>query len=223
MFTPDGKKLGEVDGVHLLDGSETVSGIAEATGIYLIEVRSSEKTAKTGRYEVKVEELRAANTEDKYRVAGETIFREAKQLKDGTLDAKRKSIEKYYEALELYRRATYRNGKAQTLKISAGYWALGETRKALEKYNESRPLSRAVGDRSGEANTLNNIGKTDQSMGEPQKALEKFNEALPILRALGDHRGEGVMIINIGRVYQEMGEKQKALEKYNEALPICER
>ena len=146
LFTPDGKKIGEVDSDHLIEGSETISAIAEATGAYLIEVRPSEKTAKTGRYEIKVEELRAATAEDKYRVAGEAIFREAKQLENGTLDARRKSIEKYYEALELYRRASDRNGEAQTLNnIGEVYWSLGEMQKALEKYNEALPLRRAVG------------------------------------------------------------------------------
>src|SRR5262245_47862415 len=93
LFTPDGKKISEADSEHLIEGSETVSVIAEASGAYLIEVRSPEKTAKAGRYEIKVEELRAATAEDKYRVAGEVIFQEAERLQDGTLEAKRKSVE----------------------------------------------------------------------------------------------------------------------------------
>jgi hypothetical protein len=88
LFAPDGKKISEADSEHLIDGSETVSAIAEAPGAYLIEVRSPEKAAKTGRYGIMVEELRAATAEDKYRVAGEVIFREAERLKDGTLEAK---------------------------------------------------------------------------------------------------------------------------------------
>src|SRR4029434_2385670 len=97
LSSPDGKNVIEVNSDPSIEGSETVSTIAEAPGAYLIEVRSPEKTAKTGRYEIKVEELRAATAEDKYRVAGEVIFREAEQLQKGTLEAKRKSIEKYHE------------------------------------------------------------------------------------------------------------------------------
>src|SRR6266545_3883038 len=152
LSTPDGKKIGGADSEHLIERSETVSAIAEAPGAYLIEVRSPEKTAKAGRYEIEVDELRAATAEDKYRVAGELIFREAEQLRNGTLEAKRKSIEKYHEALELYRRATDRNGEAQTLSnIGEVYWSLGEMRKALEKYDEALPIRRAIGDRKGEA------------------------------------------------------------------------
>src|SRR6266498_5654816 len=219
LFTPDGKKIIEADSEHLIQGSESVSAIAEVPGANLVEVRSPEKTAKTGRYEIKLEELRAATAEDKYRVAGESVFREAGMLKNGTLEAKRKSIEKYHEALESYRRAGDRRGEAETLSnIGEVYYLLGETRKALEKFNEALPIRQGAGDSGGEAETLNSIGAVYQSLGETRKALEKYNEALPLRRTVGDRRGEATTLINIGSVYYSLGEMQKALEKYNEAL-----
>ena len=221
LFTPDGKKLGESDFEQVTEGSESILAISEAPGAYLIEVRSLEKTAEAGRYQIKVEELRAATAVDKYRVAGEALFREADQLRNGTLEAKRKSIEKYHEALELYRRAGDHSGEAVTLaSIAWVYSSLGEMQKALEKNNEALPILQAVGDRNEEAVTINNIGLIYQSLGEMQKALEKFNEALPISRAVGDRSGEAFTINNIGTIYQLLGETQKALEKYNESLPI---
>jgi CHAT domain-containing protein/tetratricopeptide (TPR) repeat protein len=221
LFTPDGKKISEVDSNPTIEGSEIASAIAEAPGAYLVEVCSPEKTAKTGRYEIKLEELRVATAEDKYRVAGESVFREAERLKDGTLEAKRKSVEKYHEALELYRRASDRRGEARTLNsIGIVYRAMGEMQKALEKHNEALPISRALGDRRGEASALNSIGVVYWSLGEMQKALENYNEALPIIRAAGDRRGEATILYSIGIVYRAMGEMQKALEKYYEALPI---
>src|SRR5262245_31022388 len=112
LFTPDGKKIGEVDGEQMTVGLETISAIAEAAGAYRIEVRSADKTAQTGRYEVKIEELREATAEDKYRVAAESLYREGERLSQGTLEERRKGIEKYQEALELYRRAGDRKGEA---------------------------------------------------------------------------------------------------------------
>jgi tetratricopeptide (TPR) repeat protein len=221
LFAPDGKKISEADSEHLIEGSETLSAIAEAPGAYLIEARSPEKTARTGRYEIKVEELRTADAKDKYRVAGELIFREAEHPQNGTLEVKTKSIEKYHEALELYRRATDRNGEAVTLNsIGEVYKSLGEMQKALEKFNEALSIFQATGARRGKATTLNSIGEVYRSLGETQKALEKYNEALPISRATGDRRGEAITLNNIGLIYRALGETQKALEKYNEALPI---
>src|SRR5262252_2724518 len=60
LFTPDGKKVGEADIEKATVRSETISTIAEATGAYRIEVRSAEKTAQSGHYEIKIEELREA-------------------------------------------------------------------------------------------------------------------------------------------------------------------
>jgi CHAT domain-containing protein len=221
VYAPDGKKIGEVNSVQMTVESEMASIIAEIAGAYKIEVRSPEKTAKTGRYEINVEALRDATTTDNYRISAQSIYQEAEQLEDGTLEAKRKSIEKYHEALELYRRADDRKWEATTLtNIGAIYGSLGEMQKALEKYNESLPLSREVGDHKEEVATLNNIGQAYRYLGEMQKALEKFNEALPIKREVGDLREEAVILNNIGVVHGSLGEMQKALEKFNEALPI---
>src|SRR5262245_45778370 len=99
LFTPDGKKAIEVNNPYGSEGEETLSLISEVDGPYRMEVRSVEKTAKRGGYALKVEELKEATAEDRYRVTAESIFREADKLSDGTLDEKRKSIEKYKEAL----------------------------------------------------------------------------------------------------------------------------
>src|SRR5262249_42831228 len=54
LFTPDGKKIGEVDDERATVRAETILAMAEAAGAYRIEARSPEKTAKTGRYEIKI-------------------------------------------------------------------------------------------------------------------------------------------------------------------------
>src|SRR6266508_203085 len=219
LFATVGKKIGEVDSEQATVGEETISVIAEATGAYRIDVHSAEKTAQTGRYEIKTEELREATAEDKHRVAAESVFREAEKLRRGTLEEKRKGIERYHEALGLSRKAGDRSREAVTLNnIGEIYWSLGDMQKALEKFNEALPLRREVGDRRGEAVTLHNIGAVHRSLGEMQKALEKFNEALLLRRGVGDRGGEAATLNNIGSVYSSLGEMQKALEKFNEAL-----
>jgi CHAT domain-containing protein/Tfp pilus assembly protein PilF len=221
LSTLDGKKIFESNLERAVEGTEAISTISDSAGEYLIEVRSPEKTAKPGRYKIKAEELKTATAEDRRRVAGESIFREADRLSGGTLEDRRKSIEKYNEALELYRSASDRNGEAVTLNdMGVVYQSLGEMQKALEKYNQALQLRRAVGDRFGEAVTLSNIGLVYQIQGEAQKALEKYNEALPLRRAVGDRTGEAVTLNNIGGVYRSLGELRKALEKFNEALPL---
>src|SRR5262245_39621023 len=192
-------------------GVETVLAIAGAAGAYGIEVRSAEKTAKTGRYGIKIEELREATAEDEHRVAAEPVFREAEELVQGTLEEKRKSVEKYHEALELYRRVGDRSKEAAIHnKIGWAHRYLGEMRNALDEFNEALQLSRAVGDRREEAMAINGIGAAYWAVGEMRKALEKYNEALQLRRAAGDHRGEAHTLSNIGLVYWRVGELRKA-------------
>src|SRR5262245_46167442 len=221
LFTPDGKKIIEKDSEHVVERSEAISAIAEATGAHRIEVRSAEKVAKTGRYEIKVEELREATAKDKYRAAAESLSREAEQLRRGALEEKRKGIEKYQEASELYRRAGDSREQAAALNnIGVIYHSSGKLQKALEKHNEALQIRRAIGDRRGEAITLDDIGVIYHSLEDTQKALEKYNEALQIRRAISDHQGEATTLNNIGQVYRYLGEAQKALDKFNEALSI---
>ena len=222
LYTPDGKKIDDVDSAHATAEAETISAIAEAAGAYMVEARSAEKTAQTGRYEIKVEELREATVEDKYRVAAKSVYREAEQLKNGATEDRRKSIDKYQEALKLYRRAGDRRGEAETINnIGEIYYNLGEKQKALETTTEALPIFRAAGDRGGEAVALHNIGAVNRSLGETQKALEKYNESLAISQAIGDRNLEVATLGGIGAAYWALGERRNALEKHNEVLTIA--
>src|SRR5215813_1518258 len=215
LSTPEGKKIAEANIKHVSEESETVSAISELAGAYLIEVRSAEKTAKPGRYEIKIEALRTATAEDRYLVVGDALIREAKSLGGGALEARRKSIEKYHEALDLYRRASDTGRQAATLvNIGMVYSSLGEMQVALESHREALTISRATGDRMNESDALSNIGSVYWSIGETQKALQNYTEVLAISRAIGDRGGEAVTLNNIGSVYWSIGETQKALEKY---------
>jgi len=221
LFTPDGKKVAEADIEKATVRSETISAIAEATGAYRIEVRSAEKTSGAGRYEIKIETLKMATAGDKYHVVADLVFREAKQLENGPAEDKRKSIEKYQEAFELYRKAGTRKRIPYALNnMGMVYLSLGEPHKAMDRYNEALPICLELGDRNGEAITLTNIGTVYWSLGETHKALAKFSEALPLSRAVGDRVGEADNINNIGVIYHVLGELHKALEKYEEALRI---
>ena len=121
LLTPGDKQIGDVDVERGAAGTETILAIAETAGAYRIEARSPEKAAKTGRYEIRIKELREATAEDKHRVAADSVFRETEKLKRRTAEEKRKSVERYYEELELYRRAGDRSMEAVTLSsIGAG-------------------------------------------------------------------------------------------------------
>jgi CHAT domain-containing protein/tetratricopeptide (TPR) repeat protein len=220
LYAPDGKVVSSMDSPNGNFGLEQISTIAEAPGIYRLEVASGDKNVPAGRYRVTVEPMRAPSDPDRARITAERMFFEAYRLhRQGSADSLRMAIQKYLASLPLWRTAGDRYEEALTQQgIGSVYSDLGEKQKALEYYNQALPLMRAVGDSAGEAITLSNIGVVYDDLGQRQKALEYCNRALPINREVGDRRGEAETLNNIGAVYHHLGQNQKALDCFNEAL-----
>ncbi len=152
----------------------------------------------------------------------ENLFEEAETLlEQGTAESLKAAIEKFSEALSLFRAAGDNSGEARALhQIGFICDSLGEKQKALDYYRQALPLRRAVGDRLGEAITLSNISNLYDSLGEKQKALDYYSQALPLHSAAGYEGGEAITLNNIGTVYYSLGEKQKAFDCYSQALAI---
>ena len=219
----DGKQIVEVDNnLSGTRGMEVVSLVAEVTGDYLLKVRSLEKGAAAGRYELRLEELRTATDADRTRVAAERSYVAGAQLQaERTGDSRRKAIERYGEALGLMREAGDRRGEAMTItNLGAIYHLLSEPQKALEPLGQALTIWRAIGDHHLEAITQTINGRVYYALGEPQKALESYNLALPVMHAVGDQSGEAVTFMQIGSVYRLWGESQKALDHFAQALPL---
>lgn len=219
LFGPDGKQLTEVDSPNGTQGPEPVSVIAEVAGNYRIEVRSLEKDAAPGRYDVKLKELRKAKLEDRSRIAAERAFAEGEQLRlQGKVESLRKAIAKYEEAIPLWRVVGDRAGEAGTLNIlGTVHQRLSNDSRALDYFEQALTLRRVIGDRLGEAITLSNIGSVYHRLDEKPKALEYYEQALKLQKATKDRNGEAITLNNIGAAYKDLGEKQKALEYYEQA------
>ncbi|MBW4494303.1 MAG: CHAT domain-containing protein [Oscillatoria princeps RMCB-10] len=154
--------------------------------------------------------------------AAQKLFEEGVQLRNqGTAESLRAAVEKYFQALPLFRAAGDKRGQATTLyNMGVVYQSLGEKQTAVNYYSQALLLYRALGDREEEAGTIYMIGVVYHSLGEKQKALDYYNQVLSLIRALDDRRWEAVTLNNIGAVYESLGEKQKALDYYNQSLPI---
>jgi len=220
----DGKKVAEIDSPNGKLGPEHVYWIAETSGLYQLEVRSWNKDAATGRYEVNIIETRLATHEDASRVAAQKAFAEGMQLQGlRTADSVKRAVNKYEEALNLWTATNDMVGQANTLnKLGGAYFSAGEPKKALEVQLHALQLMRALENRIGEATARFNIGTVLDYLGEKHEALVYYDQALSIHRAVGDRWGEAVTLTNIAVAYDSLGEKQKALGYFNTALPLLE-
>jgi CHAT domain-containing protein/tetratricopeptide (TPR) repeat protein len=220
LYDSDGKKIAEIDSPVGSQGMEPVSLIAETSGNYRMGARAWLKSAPRGRYEVRIEELRAATSRDKTRIAAERAFAEATLVSgQGTAESTRKAIEKYLESFQIWQTLGIPQQEAYTLIVIGHHHSrLAEYHKALDYYERALPLSRGAGDRSGEAMALYNMGLVHNYLGDHQKALELYNQSLLIHRASGNRSMEAATLGNIGAVYSNLGEQRKALEFFNQAL-----
>src|SRR5262245_50643287 len=101
---PDGQKIVTLDTPSGDLGPEPVSVVAEVSGTYLLEVTSLDNDAPKGRYQLKLDELRTATPQDKSRITAQQAFTDAKPLRNQrTRESYRKAIQKYQEALNVWR------------------------------------------------------------------------------------------------------------------------
>lgn len=223
LLGTDGKPLLEVDNnLSGTRGIEAVSLIAEVSGTYVLNVRSLEKGASAGRYEIRIEDLRTATEADRTRVAAERSYFVAAQLQgERTGESRRKAIEQYGETLRLMREARDRRGEAMTLtNMATIYNVVSEQQKALDHLSQALIVWREIGDRHLEALTRLINARILYTVGEPQKALESCSLALPVMREVGDQSGEAGTFTQIGTAYRSLGEPQKALDHFAQALPL---
>jgi CHAT domain-containing protein/Tfp pilus assembly protein PilF len=223
LLATDGKSLLEVDNnLSGTRGLEVVSLLADAGGDYPFTVRSLQKEASAGRYELRIEDLRVATEADRKRVAAErAYFAGTKLLKERTTESRRKAIDQYGEALRLMREAGDRRGEAMTLtNIGMVHNQLNELQKALDNLDQALSVWHVVGDQHLEAITLTLKGGVYYWLAEPQKALDAYNLAVPVMRAVGDQSGEVWAFTQMGNAYRLAGESQKALDHFAQALPL---
>ncbi|MGH7596458.1 MAG: tetratricopeptide repeat protein [bacterium] len=220
LLGPDGKQIIEVDSPNGTQGPEPISWLTEAAGSYRLEVRSLHKDAPSGRYKVRIEELRTATLQDRDRIAAEKTFAEGNALRaQPKAEFLRKAIAKYEETLPLWRTLGDSSKVANTLvNIGEVYSVFGDNQKTLNYLVQALPLQQAIADKRGEAETLNSIAITYLNMGQLQKGLDYLNQALPLTQAVGDSSGQATTLNAMGSVYNNWGEGQKALDYYGQAL-----
>jgi tetratricopeptide (TPR) repeat protein/CHAT domain-containing protein len=222
LIGPDGKRLLEADSPVSTQEAEWITYVTVASGLYKIEVRSVDKGAPAGRYEIKVEEQRKFVSGDEARLSAQRLFAEAKNLYDeGKADSYRKAIGEYEEALVLYRQAGRRREEAVTLNCAArAYTFITDYKAALEHYNKALSIYQEMRDAHGEGVTLNGIGYVHHVMNRYDEAIRYYEEALEARRRVGYRAGEGKTLTNLSLAYGSLNRYDKAVVYDGQALEI---
>ena len=175
VFAPNEQKVFEVDSPNGANGPEPVYLLGETPGPYRLEIRSLEPTALAGKYEIRIQALRAPEEKDLLLIQALRLSADAGALRQkGDGDSVRLAIEKYEQALPLWRIAGDKSKEAETLS-NLGYLYfnyLGDSLKAREYHEQEAPLQHELGDEYSEATAWNNLGYAYNSLGDLSKAEE---------------------------------------------------
>jgi CHAT domain-containing protein/Tfp pilus assembly protein PilF len=218
VYRPDGSKLFQIDSPNHDRGFEPVSLVADPPGTYRVEVKS--QTKPTGRYEIKLEQLRVSTEQDRIRVAALKLSMDAKALRDQrTADSLQHAIEKYHAAINIWRTVNDELMEAYMLhEIGLLYGDTGDYQKALDAYEQAGRLYKTLGIRRGEASILSNTAWVYGEIGDDQKTLETYDQVATIYRTIGDV--DPVTISNIGSEYARLGEYKRALDTHQRVLAM---
>ena len=219
IYTADGTKVARVDMPNGDKGIEPVFFVAETSGAYRVEVMStSPKIA--GNYEVKLEELRTATEPDRNRVAAQTLFTEAKALRnERTRQSYQQAIEKYDAASVIWQSLNEKLLQAFTFhEVGNIYGDIGEFQKAIDSHTEAAALYKEAQNPRGEAAVTVNIGWIYGELGDTQNRLAMYDRAAAIYLTVGDI--DPVLISNFGTTYAKLGQYQRALDIHLHVLEI---
>ena len=225
LVGPDGAKLAEAASTLTRRGGDRLSFVAVVGGVHRIDVGPAGKSARSGRYEIRVEELRFPTDEDRTRLAAEAAYIEAQALR-GTqkAEALRSAVARYEEAIRLSQSlgdAVLESDALNNLALTWDY--LGDYPKAIGLYETALQRARALGDGRREASTLSDLGVVLRISGETRRAIDNYERAVPLWRAAGDLAGEGRTLHNLGSAYWIIGDYDRALDYQQQALAVREQ
>lgn len=221
LRAPDGREIAKIDSPSGRQGPEQLFEVIDTPGLYRLEIFSQEVSNHEGSYEILLDPPRVTGEEDLRHVRAFHIFQEGEALRrQRETVAARQAVEKYREALTLWRELGRREWEAESLARIASVQQrdLREMEEARATWREALPLFRALGQRDQEGMALDRLGRIEQYQGHLQEAIDLHLQAIAIFQELGETGLEAAAQNNLGGSYSLAGEAQKGLDAYRRAL-----
>ena len=228
IFGADGKQIVNFDAEARPNGTEKIEFAAKTGGVYRLEVARVYKLLPTGKYEIRLKEIRAADEANLALLEDRTLFAESLRLFNAG---------KYAEAREVIERAIENRTKTVGLENPSTLNALSHLARILNaqgKPDEAIEINRrvlAAKEKILDANhpdialSLNYIAANYRSKEDFQNAISYYERAIAIWeKALGQlHPTVAANIISLAGIYSELGDREKAIELNERALAILEQ
>ncbi len=205
----------EIDSPNGTKGFEVLPLVASETGVYKLEISSSEVDTPKGDYVILRDALRIATEQDRQKFEAQQAFAQGKNSTSPP-DA----LKLFQKAAELFQKVNDKKGSADSF-TEVGFTAisLGNGSVALIGFEKALMLYKEISDRRETAKTIKYIGYVYFLSGNSAKALENYEEAVPLFHS-SDIEDKADTLEAIGNIYSRMSIYSKALENYQQALPL---
>jgi len=220
LFAPDGNQISRF--ASSTPEAEPVSMVTSAAGDFRLEVRAAATGADNGRYEVRLDEVRSATSQDGKAVAARRQAEAERLRKQRTARARQWAIEKYREALALWPADETAQKGAALNNLGEVLLSLGEKDEAFGCFNQALPLLQKAGDPSSEATVLSNLGAIYAALGDTRTARNFYERALALYRdkTVNNLTGQAVALSNMGAAYDAQQNSDLALDYDGQALTL---
>jgi DNA-binding SARP family transcriptional activator len=131
------------------------------------------------------------------------------------------AIERFHEALTLFRDQGYRAGEVHALcGLGAARRAIGRYRVALDFYRDALDIAVQIDDRNGEYEARYGIGETLRIKGDPAGALPHLEQALRLATALRQSDDMAHTRERLGDAYEALGATDTARDHWRAAVTL---
>lgn len=228
LTAPDGKRISETDSPNGTSGPESIRAIIETEGRYQLEIRSLEKEAKAGRYEVKIVDLRVATDKDRNWVEAIRLHVESENLS---------RQRRYDDALPLAERAVTIIEKAfgpEDRRMAPAISSLAALYQNKQDYAKVEVLDLRVlaimektlgPEHPNVAIALTNLGRLNLMRDDLDRAEQFFQRALSIReKVLGpEHYQVAFSTGDLATLFYQKDDHAKAEAFYLRTLAILEK
>ena len=217
LLNAEGKSLAQVENPQR-NGFVSLSFLITTASNYRLQIRAREAT---GKYDIRIEELRAATAADNERMQAEQLYLAAEKLAvQNTPPVWSGAREKYNAALQIRRSLGDHFDEAVLLHgLGKTFDAAGDQQTAHDYYRQSLALFQSASGQGWDG-LFQNLSFLYTVMGSKQKALDYLAGALPLVRALRNRRLEAVLLVGITKIHEDLNQPTQASERLQSALQL---
>lgn len=225
LRSPAEELLLQVDSPTDDRGPEDLFLVVEETGTHELEISAWEGPGDGGRYEIRVEALRAATKEDRKRAAAAAAFSEARLLDRDAASPPEAVAAGYREAATIWSGLQDEGREAWAL----FRWGLSRCddaaryREGAELLARSAVLFRKTGDERQEAMTLAHLGDAWWNLGEMAQAGSYYEQSLALFEKQGDLSEQAIRLNDLAILRRREGRMHAAIDFYSRAVELLER